>query len=243
MVMDPSVKGIPMTQTVKKLLGLLLVIVAFRSAQTPVHAQTSFMGAGKNVSLLEAVQSTLVNHPLLRSQEAQVEISRGLREEAAGQFDVVKQGTFGQDRLTTPLTVGQEEQNAAFGILNSSQTSNLTNYNVSTTKLFRNGVSIRPGLQLSRSTDNLFNRSGSNVSTASLLISVPLLRGRGTKVVAAQEQAANTEIDASLYDLNHLMAQLMSSTATSYWNLVAARRALVIAKESEARGRIVLDNV
>jgi outer membrane protein len=232
-----------MMRTVKRLFGLLLVVVAFKNTQIPVQAQTSFMGAGKNVSLLEAVQSTLLNHPLLHSQEAQVEISRGLREQAAGQFDLVKQGAFGQDRVTTPLTVGQKEQNAAFDIQNSSQISNLTSYSVSSTKLFRNGVSIRPGLQLSRSTDNLFNSGGSNISTASLLISVPLLRGRGTKVVAAQEEAAKTEIDASLYDLNQLMAQLMSSAATSYWNLVAARKALAIAKESEARGRVVLENV
>lgn len=232
-----------MKQIAKWLFGLLLAFPALNTAQTSLQSQTSFMGAEKRVSLLEAVQSTLTYHPLLRSQEAQVEISRGLREQAAGQFDMVKQGTFEQDRLTTPLTALQEEQNAAVGILGSSQTSNLTNYSISSTKLFRNGLSIRPEVQLNRSTDNLLNINGNNFSTVSLLISVPLLRGRGAKVVAAQEKAAVTEIDASLYDLNHLIAQLISSTATSYWNLVAARKALAIARESEARGKIFLENV
>jgi outer membrane protein TolC len=232
-----------MKQTAKKLFGLLFLLSTFGNAQPSAQSQTSFMGAGKNVSLLEAVQSTLVHHPLLRSQEAQVEISRSLREEAAGQFDLLKQGAFGHDRITTPLTAGQEQQNAVVGVVSDRQVSNLTNYNVSTTKLFRNGVSISPGVQLSRNTDNLFNSTGSNISTVSMLIKVPLLRGRGSKVVAAQEEAATTEIDASLYDLNQLMAQLMSSTANSYWNLVAARKELVIAKESEARGKIFLENV
>jgi outer membrane protein TolC len=232
-----------MKEIVKRFCVFLLGFVAIGSAQTSIQAPTSFTGAGKNVSLLEAVQSTLAHHPLLRSQEAQVEISRGAAELAAGQFDAVMQGGFGQDWLTTPLTAGQEDQNAAAGILSNKQSSQLTNYGIYATRQFRNGVSIRPGIQLSRSTDNLFNTTGNNTSSTSLLINVPLLRGRGSKVVAAQENAALTEIDASLYDLNQLIAQLMSSTAASYWNLVAASKSLAIARESEARGRIFLENV
>jgi outer membrane protein TolC len=89
-----------MKEIVKRFCVFLLGFVAIGSAQTSIQAPTSFTGAGKNVSLLEAVQSTLAHHPLLRSQEAQVEISRGAAELAAGQFDAVMQGGFGQDRKT-----------------------------------------------------------------------------------------------------------------------------------------------
>ena len=234
-------KGFPVKHIAKKVIGLAGVAAVLgcicASAQAPAP-QTP----GK-ISLLGAVQSTLLNHPLLHSQEAQVDISRGLFKQAAGQFDLLTQSSFGQNRTTRPLSTLEMEQDAVGGVFTSRQISNLTAYSFSLSKLLHNGVSVAPSLQLNRSTDNLFNGLGSNVSTLSLVISVPLMRNRGTRVTAAQENAARTEIDASLYDVNHLIAQLMFSTVNSYWSFVAARKTLNIAVDSEARGKIYLENV
>jgi len=221
-----------------KIVGMLLFI-----SITYANAQIVAPPGQKAVSLLEAIQSTLLNHPVLRSQEAQVEISRGLREQASGLFDRSIQGGLLQSRDTTPLTTQQKGEYLLAGHTVSDQTTNITTYEIGTSQLFRNGISIKPGFQVSRYTDNLFSGSGINSSDMALVVTVPLLRGRGRKAVAAQETAAKIDVDATALDLDYLISQLMASTATSYWSVVAAKRNLAIAYEAEERGRQYLDNV
>jgi outer membrane protein len=195
-----------------------------------------------NITLLESVQSALLNHPLLRLQEAQVQISRGVQEQASGQFDILTQSSLSQNRLDTPLTVFQRQQNGDLSFANS-QAFNITSYSVGASKEFRNGITVGPNFQLNRTTDNLFMTHGVNTSLLSLVINVPLLRGRGRKVVAAQEDAAREEVSASVFDLNQLISQLVLNAASSYWNLVAASKNLAIATDAETRGKVYLDNV
>src|SRR5262249_32380416 len=92
-------------------------------------------------------------------------------------------------------------------------------------------------------TDALTDPGGANTSALSLLVNIPLLRGRGKKAVAAREEAATREVEASLFDLDELIAQLIANTATSYWNLVAAEKSVTVALDAEARGRTYLENV
>lgn len=219
--------------------GILLASFQGRQAVSQSTSSPPHIG----ITIMEAVQSTLLNHPQLREQEAQVEISRGLREQASSIFDSVTTGNLLQQRTNTPLTAEQEQANAASGLPGTSQVSYLTNYAVTVNRLFRSGISITPGFTLGRTTDNLFNADGINNSALSLLVNVPLLRGRGRRVVAAQEQAAYTEVDATQFDLNQLIAQLISNTATDYWNLVAARKNFTIAYDAETRGKAYVDNV
>jgi outer membrane protein len=219
------------------LLTLLACLCARASAQKPSSPGTS------EITLLEAVRSALTNHPLLKSQEAQVQISRAGQQQASAPFDLVAQTGLTEGRSTLPLSAGQQEQNLLSGIDASSQRLNLTGYGFSLSKLFRNGVSVAPRLDLNRSTDNLFNATGLNTSSLSLRINVPLMRGRGRSVVAAQEDAAKLDVDATLLELNHLISQLMANAANSYWNVVAAHKNLKYATEAEARGHAYLDNV
>jgi len=220
----------------KKFFFIIIALVAF--GQEHVGAQSQ-----KGWSLLDAIGSTLTNHPLIQSQQAQVQISRGLQEQAAGTFDSLITSGFSRNRGSTPLTVEQEEQDVILGVSGSALIANTSNYGITFQKLFRNGVSIDQQFQLNRTIDNLFNTGGLNTSTLNVVVNIPLLRGRGRAVVAAQEQAANTEVDATVLDLNQLISQLMSNTATSYWNLVAAQKDLVIASDSEDRAKLYLSQV
>src|SRR5215472_6146228 len=136
------------------------------------RAQTAPVPSPPGMTVLEAVESTLLHHPLLKSQEAQVEVSRGLREQASAAFDAVTQGTLAQQRTITPLTVSQQEENKD-GL--SGQTAYITNYSLTVSRLFRNGVAITPGVVWGRNTDNMFNTTGVNNSSMSLLVTVPLL--------------------------------------------------------------------
>src|SRR2546423_12903345 len=92
-----------------KQISLLFFSLIFLQ-QGPITAQSTTPHSG--LSLLDAVQSTLEEHPLIRSQEAQVQISRGLREQASGTFDSVVTSGFTADRANSPLSSLQHQQNA-----------------------------------------------------------------------------------------------------------------------------------
>jgi outer membrane protein TolC len=195
------------------------------------------------LALLEALQSTLANHPALHIQEQLVVASRAARRQASGLFDTVLGTSLLQNRINTPLTVFDQEQAALLKIITNNEVSNVTTLDVGATKQYRSGVSISPSFVNSRATDNIYNIGGTNLSTLSFQVSVPLLRGRGRSAVAAQETAAGIEVRASLLDLNQTISSLMEDTASSYWNAVGAGKNLKVAQASEERGRIYVENV
>lgn len=193
------------------------------------------------LSLVETVRSTLANHPNLRIQQQQVNITRGLRQEASATFDTTFGSSVKRDTSNSPLTRLEES-----GLPNpalDSRTSGLINTDLYAGKLFRNGISVSPVLDLNRNTDNMSQATGVSTSHMGIVVTLPMLRGRGRSIVAAQEHAAGLEVDASLYDLNHLLSQLILNTASSYWGLVAARKNLEIAWDAESRGKVYVDNV
>jgi outer membrane protein TolC len=198
--------------------------------------------APPGLTLLEALQSTLALHPSLRIQQQQVDLGRGLRQQASGQFDTVLDAGLSQDHTDTPLTQLERAQVEAAGITTSNETSNLTTLAAGATKQFRNGVSIAPSFQNIRTTGNL-EPTGVNLSNLLFQVNVPLMRGHGRGAVAAQETAAGIEVGAGQFDLNQTISDLLAGTATSYWALLAAQRNLQVALGSEERGKIYVQNV
>jgi outer membrane protein TolC len=197
----------------------------------------------QSISLVEAVQATLNRHPLLHLQQRQVDVSRALLQQATSQFDHTMSWSSAQTRLTTPLTNLQQLQATQSGIATSRQAQNLTSTSIGTQKLFRSGVSITPSWDLDRVTDNLTSRTGLNHSRLSVQVVLPLSRNRGREVTAARETSARIDVDASVYDVSQIAAELILNTTTAYWNYVAALKALDVLKGSEARGLAILDNV
>lgn len=222
------------------LIGLLLVLWTLSLAQVP-DAPAS--GPGTKLTLLEALESTLANQPQLHLEEQQVEISRALKQQASGQFDLVVGSNFSQNHLVTPLTLYEQELAAVGGSTSNNLAQNLSTFNAGVTKLFRDGITISPTYQTIRTTDNSTTTEGTNVSQLMFQVQVPLLRGRGRDVVDAQETAADIEVNATLLDLNQTISSLFSGTSTAYWNAVAAERALEVAKASEERGGVYVDTV
>jgi outer membrane protein TolC len=183
------------------------------------------------LTLLDAVGSSVLKHPALRAQEAQIEFLVGTREQASGAFDWLSESGLGRSRQS------------ALG--SSSQLVDLTNetsFSASTSRLFRDGIVIGPSFQLHKTSDNLSFPGGTNTYSMGLQLTVPLLRGRGRNVVAAQEGADNLQLKAGQYDLNFLVSQVMANAAASYWNLVAAHKRLAIAQEAEARGGVYVES-
>lgn len=226
-------------------LSLIAVVVALSQAVfSQVGGSTPMPPPPASLTLLETLQSTLARQPQIQIQQQQVEISRGVKQQATGQFDLTLAGNFSQAHTNTPLTLSESALVAAEGFLpTSNDAQNLTVLSLGVTKLYRNGIAISPVYQTTRTTDNLTTSEGTNVSRVAFQVNIPLLRGRGRDAVAAQETAANVEVSASLLDLNQTISDLLAGTVTSYWNAVAAVRQLEVAKASEDRGKVYVDNV
>lgn len=217
--------------------GTILLVCCLRS-----YGQSS-PPSPPPLDLIEALQSTLTNQPALHIGEQQVVATRAIRREASGPFDAVIGTRFSQNRINNPLTVFEQEQAGLLNIITNNQVDNVSTLDIGATKEYRNGVTISPNLLATRATDNIYDIGGVNLSTLSFQVTVPLLRGRGRDVVAATETAAGIEIEASLLDLNQTISGLLANTAVSYWNAVGAAKNLEVAKGSEARGRIYVENV
>lgn len=221
-------------------LAVILPIFLVASASSQLHAQSGpAHDPQSGLTLVEAVQATLQNHPLLVMQKAQIEIRRGQQEESSSIFDSITQGGLSQTRSTLPAWRANDRS----GLALFDQAGFTTDSTLRFSRLFRNGITAQSVLDMSRNTESITNELGLNTSTLSVTIGLPLLRGRGRKIVAAQEEASKTEVDATLFDTNQLISRLVATTVTSYWNLVAARKSLAIAIEAEERGRLYLETV
>jgi len=195
------------------------------------------------LGLIEALQSTLTNQPALHIEEQQVVSSRAFRRQASGAFDTALGTTLSQNRINNPLTLFDQGQAGLLGIITNNQVSNVTTLDIGATKEYRNGVTISPSFLTTRTTDNIYDIGGVNLTTLAFQVTVPLLRGRGRDVVAATETAAGIEVEASLLDLNQTISSLLSNTASNYWNAVGAARNLKVVQGSEERGKLYVENV
>jgi len=221
------------------LFPVLLWLAAGRvSAQVPAPAPS-----GSGLSIVEAVRITLSENPILHLQERQVDISRGARILERGIFDTVLGSSVKQSRVYTPLTKSAQLSAKQSNIFTSAQSANLTTTTLDLQKLLPWGISIGPVLNLDRNNDNLTNQTGLNNSLASFQVTIPLLRNRGRAVVTARERFAEFELQASFYDLSQTASQLIAGTAGAYWNQIGAVETLELYRQSEDRGRVLLENV
>ena len=216
--------------------GLLLNLRAFPAAAGQGD-RLPIATAEAPIGLLDAVQSTLARHPLLGVQRQQVEISRALRQQRSGDFDTQLRLTTALSRTNTPLTEAERAGGAVSGLSADTFTGNDLDLTGTAHRLLRSGLTIGPTVVMNRATDNLQNTVGLNRTRVSFDVTVPMLRGKGRDVVTAPETAAEIEVQASLYDLNQEIADLVLSTATSYWQYVASLRQLQIIADSEVRGQ------
>jgi outer membrane protein TolC len=195
------------------------------------------------IALLDAVQSTLARHPLLDVQRQQVEISRAQKQQRSADFDTQLRFSPALSRTSTPLAEFERPITDPPGLSPDTFIERSLDLVGSAHRLLRSGIAIGPTVVMSRTTDNLQSLSGVNRTRVSFDVNVPLLRGKGRDVVTAPESAAEIGVQASLYDLNQEIADLILSTAGSYWQYVASLRQLQIIAESEARGQEFVDAV
>jgi outer membrane protein len=223
-----------MAQTLIATIGLTASAVF---AQQPAPVPQPGLG------ILEAVQWTLQLNPSFHFQERQVDVTRASLLSTQSLFDTTLTASLQQGHTHTPLTQSQVLTALAAGVDATDQIADATTSSLTAQKLLRNGDTIGATASLTRNKDNLLDLTGVNTSQVAIQFAMPLLRNRGRDVVAAPEEAARLEVDATTYDVSQLASQLINGTATAYWQYVGAIRTLEVEKGSEVRGRQLLDDV
>src|SRR5580692_1802573 len=98
-------------------------------------------GAPASLSLAEAIESTLREHPLLHVQEQQVEYNRGALLHAQSQFDRVVTADASHNRAYLPTST---VEGTLYGA--STALTNVTIADAELTQQFRNGITAGPML-------------------------------------------------------------------------------------------------
>lgn len=214
-----------------------LLIVPLWSVCCCCFAQITIELPEKPLTLLEALQSTLEKDPNVQLQQEQIRFNQGSLRIASSQFDSLITAGTQQARTVTPLTAAEQVSALLAGFPASNQISDTASFTTGAQKEFRDGITVGPSIQINRTADNLQNRTGLNQADWSFQIQVPLLRGFGRRVVAAQEDSDRITVQASVQDLNQTVAQELANAAQQYWAAVAAARSLEIARNSEEWGK------
>jgi outer membrane protein TolC len=195
------------------------------------------------IGILDAVRSTLQLHPMLQYQQRESDIRQAIKQQRGSDFDMRLEWSAVQSRTNNPLTGSDRLLALQTGIQSDNQAINLTTLSGGAQKLLRSGIIIGPHVELNRTTDNLQIRDGANRSRISFDVTFPLRQGKGRDIVTALESAAQVDVEASLYEVNQTIADLILTTANSYWQYVAALRRLEITAGSESRGKDFLESV
>ena len=219
--------------------GVPCAVLAVMAAGCTAAGQTQ-----APLTLADALQTTLERHPQLGIQEQQVISQRGALQQASGQFDLLLSGDALQGHTFRALTGFEEFQYSQYDNFNfNSATTNTSQIDFAGTKEFRNGIIVNPSITDSRVTDNLTNRQGINAGKIQVAATLPLLRGRGSTVVDAQEAASAKQLKAAQFEVNETISGLLATVASSYWNAVAAEKQLEVLRESESSAKALTESV
>jgi outer membrane protein len=217
---------------------MLCAVILSGLGASALRAQTG------GITLLDALRTTVARHAELTIQREQVNIQRGLQQQAAARFDTLVSADLSQARQNWPLAGGDRDAFVNDGVQASSHTlTDLTSLRAGARRTFRSGLAVSLDTELTRTSDNLLYDAGVSRSATRLGLSIPTVGGRGRAIVAADEIAAGLETGSSRLDVTQTIARLVANTTETYWNVVAAKTVLAVARGSEERGRLLRDNV
>ena len=161
-------------------------------------------GSPAGVRLMEVVELTLQNDTNVALQESGVRFAEGALREASGSFDPMLTVDTQADDVQIPLSETARSQlqrlDTTFGL----------------GKLFCGGLSIRPGIELTRTEDAPLAGESLNVGTLFFDLRQPLLRGRGQAATAAAERSAGRQLEAARFDLQHRIAERIQTVVSRY---------------------------
>ena len=177
--------------------------------------------ANQVISLEDVVRSVLNSNLEIDKQQTLVDQSNAVAQQASAQFDWNLAAEGGVKRPRVPSTSPEGY------LTNETEFNYVSKITVGMQKQFRNGVTIAPGGSYSRNlNDNRSEVLADSVTAPSIAVTIPLLRGRGTKATTATEQAAKQTQKASELKRDRATAKIIVNATRQYWQSIAAKRNL-----------------
>lgn len=184
-------------------------------------APAASLAQGFSGRLLDAVKLTLEHESSLAAARQKIISDEGALLSARAPFDPVWNAGVTSQRNFTPLNTA-----SGGGSIEQSQTV----YQAGLSQRLESGVVINPTLNVTRLRDTGVNRIPQSSSNLALKLVIPLLRGRGTRVNLAGVSAAELSLQAARLDYRHTLSASILRTTSAYWDLVAARHSVVLAR-------------
>lgn len=239
--MDNSVRPAEMSRYHAKLREhpVLRALLVLTMALALITGEAGGQESGvTGLSLLDAVSMTLVGQPAILLQKQQVELGKGVLQSTHGQFDATLGANAFREYANAPLT---EQQRRITG--RSTAETDSTNMSVSLDKQFRSGIIVSPNLLLSRIEDLSLGAGTLNQASLNFTVVIPLLKGRGKEATAANEMAAEANLEAGILDLSQTISTSVFNTAVAYWSYVEAGQRLDILRDTESRADRLVEDV
>jgi outer membrane protein len=205
----------------------------------PVQAQTN---PAPKLALMDVLRESLKQNSSILLQRQQVLASEGARLQAQGQFDAVVSAEVSTQKEVRPFRLDEitaQQNNGVFDV--TSQTSDNTTWRTGVEKTLPNGMVLGTNLTMTTTDDSTSRAALIPEQTAGRLnftLKIPLLRNSGRAAVGAAQFAADAEYAAAQRDLVQTNAQTVLNTTLAYWSYLASLRRLSIAKASEQRAGI-----
>jgi outer membrane protein TolC len=174
--------------------------------------------APPSVTLSDALRRALrPDNPTLEQQDDNVAAAAGRARAAKGQFDWTVNASGGWSELFVPKV------NSAGLLTNQTDAVEAFQYSASVGREFRNGIQIDPGVVAYPVAGGVTpaQTAGLTQLRPTLGLKIPLLRGRGSGAVDANERAAIDALGGARNDRAYAVQQFASNVAKTFWRCVA----------------------
>ncbi|MEO5356884.1 MAG: TolC family protein [Nitrospirae bacterium YQR-1] len=222
---------------------VFVILYLICSLAVSIYCTNAYAEDSTETHLFDVVNAVITNNLDIQINARDVDSARGAWQSEVGAFDETVSSTFGYARTETPNTKYQASE-----LQSPTTRENVAEYSMGVSKKFRSGISVSPTIELTKT--NALSKAAyysigadtTNMASFSLNVTIPLLKGSGADVVAANEKAAKINYDASKLYQNNFVAQQVAQAVQYYWSLYKMFITLQIYKETEDRARQLLVN-
>ena len=213
----------------------LLAVLPLFVLATASRAGSQGAPAERRLELRDVVRFALEQTPALLNARQEVLAAEGDLDVARSPFEA-QIGSFAsrQEDQSYPLASGDAIDRRAVATVN-------VRYGASVARQLRSGIVVTPSLAVTRTEVSSATGAPPGRASALLTVDVPLLRGRGGGLAAANERSAERLLEASQLDLRHTASQSVLSVVLAYWDYAAAAARHEVYRNSEARAERLVE--
>jgi outer membrane protein TolC len=189
------------------------------------------------LSLLEAIRTTVVSNAQLKTGAVVVEIAEQGIEVEEGAFDTVITASVSASGTENPLPISATQ---VISVDNSAQV-----VSAGMQRRLKSSAVFDFSLSSSTSGDESMGVSANQVgsTTAALTVTYPLWRGRGEYLTTLRLELAKLEFESTNNDLGHQIDLSILTTVRNYWEYRGASERLALLRQSEERSKALLSQI